>query len=123
MSDPKATVLVIDDEAGVRSVLRRFLVAEGYAVVEAPDGRAALEFVHKGPIPDVIIVDLMMPVMTGFEVLSTLRVNAAWAEIPVIVLTATDGYSADHLRVAASLVKPFDLRDVKAAVEVALKPR
>ena len=62
----------------------------------------------------------MMPVMSGGEVLSALRVNPEWATIPVIVLTATMGYSAEHLLADALLQKPFDSVTVQAAIETAL---
>jgi CheY-like chemotaxis protein len=119
----KATILVIDDEESVREVLRRFLAQAGYEVKTAADGKEALEFVNSGPPPDVLILDLMMPVMNGFEVLSALRVHSSWKEIPVIVLTATMGYSADHLDVDATLMKPFDSVTVQKAIETALAHR
>ena len=61
--------------------------------------------------------------MSGFEVLGTLRANRGWAGIPVIVLTATTGYSADHLDVGALLAKPFNVEDVGAAIQAALASR
>jgi CheY-like chemotaxis protein len=120
MPEPRASILVIDDEEGLRSALDRFLSKAGYQVRTAADGREALELVNSGPVPDLIVLDLSMPVMTGFEVLTALRVNTRWAKIPVIVLSGTAGHSADQLGVAASLPKPFDLGQVRAAVEKAL---
>jgi CheY-like chemotaxis protein len=114
------TVLVIDDEEPVREVLRRFLTQAGYQVRTAPDGATALQMVHSGPPPDLIVLDLMMPVMSGFEVLSALRVHPDWSRIPVVVLTATMGYSADHLQAATVLEKPFDSVTVQAAIAKAL---
>jgi CheY-like chemotaxis protein len=123
VTDRRGTVLVIDDEESVRDVLRRFLTQAGFQVLTAADGREALQFVQSGPPPDVLILDLMMPVMNGFEVLSALRANQDWKDIPVIVLTATMGYSADHLDVDATLIKPFDSVTVQAAVSAALSAR
>lgn len=117
------TVLVIDDEEPVREVLRRFLEKAGYQVKTARDGQQALQHVHDGPPPDALILDLMMPVMNGFEVLSALRAQESWRQIPVVVLTATMGYSADHLDVDATLLKPFDAATVQAAVEKAIASR
>ena len=120
MAQVGGIVLIVDDEAPVLEVLRGFLAKAGYAVLAASNGAAALELVHSGPSPDLIVLDLMMPVMTGFEVLSALRANKVWANIPVIVLSGTIGYSADHLDVAAVLPKPFDAKDVDAAIQLAL---
>jgi CheY-like chemotaxis protein len=120
MEQTRGTVLVVDDEPSILDVLRRYLTKAGYQIQVAPNGAAALELVHSGPVPDLIVLDLMMPVMSGFEVLSALRVNKGWAEIPVILLTATTGYSADHLDVDAILPKPFDIAGVDAAIQAAL---
>jgi CheY-like chemotaxis protein len=117
-------VLVIDDETAVRRVLSGFLVQAGYTVTAAADGREALEIVAAGAVPDLIVLDLMMPTMNGFEVLSALRINKDWAQIPVIILTATPmGYSAGDLDVDAMLHKPFNAVDVQAAIYVALEAR
>jgi CheY-like chemotaxis protein len=115
---------VIDDEEAVRRVLSSFLVKAGYTVIAAADGREGLEMVSSGGVPDLIVLDLMMPTMNGFEVLNSLRVNKDWADIPVIVLTATPmGHSAADLDVDAMLHKPFDAIDVQAAIYVALESR
>lgn len=118
---PRGTVLIVDDEAPVRRVLAECLRKIGYAVSSASDGTEALQLLHTAQPPDLIVLDLMMPGMTGFEVLSALRANPDWASIPVVVLTATVGYSADHLDVDAMLLKPFDVVDVQAAVHLALQ--
>ncbi len=95
---------MIDDEEAVRRVLSSFLVKAGYTVIAAADGREGLEMVASGGVPDLIVLDLMMPTMNGFEVLNSLRVNKDWADIPVIVLTATPmGHSAADLDVDAML--------------------
>jgi len=114
------TVLVVDDELPVREVLGRFLRQAGYEVNSASDGKEALDIIQRGNLPDLIVLDLMMPVMSGFEVLNALRANPTWAKIPVIVLTATMGFSAGRLLVDATLQKPFEMVDVQAAIHVAL---
>jgi two-component system, OmpR family, KDP operon response regulator KdpE len=117
-------VLVIDDEPTVRRVLSGLLVKAGYTVIVAADGREGLEMVTAGAAPDLIVLDLMMPRMNGFEVLKALRANKDWAQIPVIVLTATPmGNTADMLDVDAMLRKPFDAVDVQAAIYLALESR
>jgi CheY-like chemotaxis protein len=120
MTDTRRTVLVIDDEESVRDVLSRFLTKAGYEVQIARDGQEALQIVHSKKAPDVIILDLIMAGMSGFEVLSALRVVPEWSTIPVVVLTGTMGYSAAHLQADALLMKPFTFAAVQAAIEAAM---
>jgi CheY-like chemotaxis protein len=123
MEQTRGKVLVVDDEPSVLDVLRRYLTKAGYEITVAPNGAAALEMVHSGQVPDLIVLDLMMPVMSGFEVLSALQANKAWSEIPVILLSATAGYMAGHLDVDAILPKPFDIAGLDAAIQAALASR
>jgi PAS domain S-box-containing protein len=81
------SALVVDDEPEVREMLRRDLESHGWAVVEAPNGRVALEKLQERR-PAVILLDLMMPEMNGFQFVEELRKNADWREIPVVVVTA-----------------------------------
>jgi signal transduction histidine kinase/DNA-binding response OmpR family regulator len=82
-------ILVVDDDPGVRQLLRRALEAEGYIVVEAENGQAALALLDSG-LPGVILLDLMMPVLDGFSVVSALREREAWHGIPVVIITAKE---------------------------------
>lgn len=115
-----STILVVDDEEAVREALSLVLGKAGYTVKTAANGQSGLELLQQGPLPDVILLDLMMPVMTGFEVLAALRMQPAWSAIPVVVLTAAVGDSAENLHVAAALRKPFALSDVQASIHIAL---
>jgi GAF domain-containing protein/CheY-like chemotaxis protein/anti-sigma regulatory factor (Ser/Thr protein kinase) len=82
-------VLVVDDDVAVRQLLRRMLEPEGYAVVEADNGRAALERL-RDVSPCCILLDLMMPEMDGFEFVTEFRRREAWRAIPIVVITAKD---------------------------------
>jgi GAF domain-containing protein/DNA-binding response OmpR family regulator/anti-sigma regulatory factor (Ser/Thr protein kinase) len=82
-------VLVVDDDPEVRQLLRRMLESEGYAVGEAENGRVALERL-RGESPSLILLDLMMPEMDGFEFVAELRRHEGWRAIPVVVITARD---------------------------------
>jgi GAF domain-containing protein/CheY-like chemotaxis protein/anti-sigma regulatory factor (Ser/Thr protein kinase) len=82
-------VLVVDDDVAVRQLLRRMLEPEGYAVVEAENGRAALERLREVS-PCCVLLDLMMPEMDGFEFVAEFRRQAAWRAIPIVVITAKD---------------------------------
>jgi CheY-like chemotaxis protein len=95
-------VLVVEDDEAARDVLRRALAKHGCAVFEAENGLAALEHVERRR-PDLILLDLMMPEMDGFEFLSELRRSRAWSGIPVIVLTAKDLTPEDHARLSGNV--------------------
>jgi signal transduction histidine kinase/CheY-like chemotaxis protein len=86
---PERPVLVVDDDPALRELLRRTLEREGYAVLEADDGRAALARIGER-VPGLILLDLMMPHMNGFELLGELRARPEWRGIPVVVVTAKD---------------------------------
>jgi GAF domain-containing protein/CheY-like chemotaxis protein len=90
-------VLVVDDDGGARQLLRRMLEPEGYAVVEAENGRVALERL-RDVSPGVVLLDLMMPEMDGFEFAAEFRRHASWRAIPIIVITARDLSRDDHER-------------------------
>jgi CheY-like chemotaxis protein/anti-sigma regulatory factor (Ser/Thr protein kinase) len=97
-------VLIVEDDAPLRELLRRMLEREGYAVVEAGDGQAALERLREGT-PGVILLDLMMPVMDGFEFLVERGREEAWRRIPVIVLTAQYLSAEDRERLDGSVTR------------------
>jgi len=104
-------ILAVDDERHIVRLVEVNLVRAGYEVVTAYDGREALEKV-KAEKPDLIVLDVMMPYMDGFEVLKTLKAEPVTAEIPVIMLTAK-AQDADIFRgwqsgVDCYLTKPFN---------------
>src|SRR5262249_17483012 len=84
-----AVALVVDDEADQREIVRRMLEAEGWAVEEAMNGREALTRLE-GPGPALILLDLIMPEMDGFEILPEISQRESSKTIPVIVITAKD---------------------------------
>jgi hypothetical protein len=90
-------VLIVDDDAVLRQLLRRILEPEGYKVVEAENGRVALDRL-RGVSPSVILLDLMMPEMDGFEFVTEFRRHEAWRAIPIVVITARDLSRDDHER-------------------------
>ncbi len=90
-------VLVVEDEAATRDLLRRVLEGEGWIVAEAENGRVALERVAEQR-PDLILLDLLMPEMDGFEFVDELRRREGWESIPVVVVTAKDLTAEDRLR-------------------------
>ncbi len=90
-------VLVVEDDAVTRTALRKEMEDEGWEVVEAEHGRAALERTT-GRVPDLVLLDLMMPEMNGFEFLEALRQRDEWRGVPVVVLTAKELTDDDHRR-------------------------
>lgn len=114
------TVLVIEDEGPIRANLLRFLRLEGYATLEAENGRIGVERLA-GARPDLILCDVMMPEMDGFAVLRAVRANPATADIPFVLLTASA--DAEALEKGRSLgadeyvTKPFVLPELAALVK------
>jgi two-component system, OmpR family, response regulator CpxR len=101
-------VLVVDDDPAIREMLRETIEGAGYPVYAAADGREALQVLEtQTPTPGLIVLDLVMPVMSGEEMLRALRAVHALAAIPVAVVTGT---SASRPKGAAELIrKPLDL--------------
>jgi CheY-like chemotaxis protein len=83
----QATVLVVDDDEAIRETVRDVLSDEGYRVLVAENGAKALELLEKAH-PAVVLLDLMMPIMSGWEVLETLEQREDLAHIPVVVVSA-----------------------------------
>jgi CheY-like chemotaxis protein len=123
MAGSLATVLICDDEPSLRELIRVSLVGP-YRFAEADDGEESLE-VARRLRPDVVILDMMMPRLSGLEVLAELRRDEALASTPVIVLTAQPETREEALRQGADLVmvKPFEPEQIKAAVEEVLTER
>jgi DNA-binding response OmpR family regulator len=115
-------VLVIEDDESIRAALAEALDLEGYAVETAANGALALDKVRVAQ-PDVIILDLMMPVMDGWAFMKACRSEALCAGIPVLVTSAYRklAETAPELHVQACLAKPFDLDVLLGAVERLLR--
>ncbi|QDG50730.1 response regulator [Persicimonas caeni] len=83
-------VLVVEDDESTREMLERTVARQGWQVDTAANGRLAIDHLESAPAPNVILLDLMMPEMDGFEVLETMRERPEWKDIPVVVVTAAD---------------------------------
>ncbi|MNZ62210.1 Phosphate regulon transcriptional regulatory protein PhoB [compost metagenome] len=81
------SILVIEDDSATSELMTKLLQKEGYAVTQAQNGKIALEKLHQ-TVPALILLDLMMPEMDGFQFIEELRKQDAWSSIPVIVITA-----------------------------------
>jgi CheY-like chemotaxis protein len=112
-------LLVVDDDEDIRESVRFVLEEEGYEVVTASNGAHALEQLRQGPRPCLILLDLMMPVMSGWDFMAEQRKDAALADIPVVVITADADAreQALSLRAAGLVKKPFKLARLVEAIE------
>ena len=114
-------ILVVDDKAELRQLLKSYLTQEGFQVVEAKDGQEAL-YVARYEKPDLIILDLMMPEMGGYEFM---RAYSKEAETPIIILTArleeNDKVLGLELGADDYMTKPFSMRELTARVHAVLR--
>ena len=110
---PRApSVLVVDDDDAIREVIAEVLRDEGYEVSSAGNGEQALDELRKGKRPDLVLLDLMMPVMSGWELLELLQSSADLSKIPVVVVSAMTAPG-----VCEHLAKPIDLECLLATVD------
>ena len=124
MAEGKANILVTDDEKSIRNSLKEILEFEGYEVYEAENGAEALDKVRSAP-PDLVILDVMMPKMSGREVLTEMRADPRTASVPVLMLTAKseDSDVVVGLQLGADdyVTKPFSMSVLMARVATILR--
>lgn len=114
-------VLVIDDEYAILDTLRVLLEDEGYRVVAAEDGARGLELLAQ-EVPDVVLLDMMMPVVDGRGVLLAMQESPRFASIPVVVMSAAGPPALRDLPpVRAILRKPFSVDQLLTVLEAALR--
>lgn len=115
------TILVVDDQSNVRTLLKDYLSSQGYRVVTANDGQEAL-FVARHERPNLVLLDIMMPKMDGYQFLSAFRREN---QVPVIVLSAkeeeTDTVLGLELGADDYVIKPFRMRELLARIRAALR--
>ena len=118
------TVLVVDDQVNVRRLIRDYLITEGFEVAEAENGRQAL-LVARREEPDVILLDIMMPEMSGYEFLRAYHREHADGAAPIIVLTAKqeEAEKVFGLELGADdyVTKPFGMRELVARIHAVLR--
>ena len=117
---PDGSILIVDDDALVRTLLRDMLANQGYALVEAENGRAALD--RDGPPPNLVLLDLLMPQMSGMEALGQIRDRWPSARVLVITSMDSDRLLEEAMEAGASgyITKPFHPVEIASAVEKAL---
>ena len=118
-------VLVVEDEPNISEALRFILSRQGWHVDVTGDGTTALHAI-RGAAPQLVILDLMLPGITGFDILRALRDDPSTRDLPVLMLTAkgqsADRESAERLGATRFMTKPFANADIVAAVEQMTTP-
>ncbi|HPV83928.1 MAG: response regulator [Nitrospira sp.] len=117
----KPTVLMVEDEEDTASLLKFLLERASYAVVHAKDGRQAQELADTMAPPDIVLLDVMLPFLSGLQVLTYLRKRDDWGEVPIVMLTA-DGSEHDIKRALENgandyMVKPFNPRELTSRLK------
>ncbi|WP_437591904.1 response regulator [Sorangium sp. So ce1000] len=115
---PLKRILVVDDDPDIRETLAELLQEEGYAVASAAHGGEALSVLRTDPRPGLILLDLMMPIMDGWQFRAEQKKDPELAAIPVVIISATgrDEF-VSSLGAAQFLKKPINLEQLLAAVE------
>ena len=110
-------ILLVEDDASIREGVTDLLALEGYPVEAVGNGEQALAWLSCSGTPALILLDLLMPVMNGAQLIERLNADPRLAAIPVVVMSAALPAAAHLPPASAYLVKPFDLADLMAAVE------
>jgi len=117
---PRRVALVVDDSDDARDFCRDVLEDEGYFVKTALDGQDALDLLIAMPTPAVIVLDVLMPKMSGLELLDIIRSYRRLAEVPVVVITAADGLEAIDDAHTICLKKPIDCSRLARTIQFLL---
>lgn len=110
------TILVVDDERDLLTAVTGVLQDEGYDVIECADGREALERLATKK-PDAALIDVMMPIMSGIELVEILRQDPRFKGLPIVIMSAVESTDIDRKSYAGFLKKPFRLKRLLELVE------
>jgi len=113
-------ILVIEDDNSIRELLVELLQSEGYEVASAVNGLEGLKYLQTQPKPELILIDLMMPVMNGYSFRTEQLKNPLWAAIPVVVMSA-EANAKEKMKdygITAFLSKPVELDTILKTVEL-----
>ena len=121
---PPRPVLIVEDDTMARSLMMRTLERQGYPLACAGNGREALELLRSGLLPSLILLDLMMPVMDGWQFLEEQKRDPALAAIPVVIISAARQNQAEAIALGAAeyLQKPIELEELTAKVQARVVP-
>lgn len=118
---PKLKVLMVEDEEDTASLLKFLLERASYQVVHAKDGRQAQELISTMAPPDIVLLDVMLPFLSGLQVLTVIRKREGWKKVPIVMLTA-DGSEHDIKRALENgandyMIKPFNPRELTSRLK------
>ena len=123
MSEPRQRILIVDDEMDLLTVLKFGLEAEGYEVVTASDGEQGLAAARQ-LIPDLMVLDLMLPRMDGYKVCRALKFDERYKRIPIFILSARSGDTDRRLALELGAdefhTKPYEMRTLIERIRVRL---
>ena len=118
---PLATALLVDDDEDIVYLLRLLLLRDGFLVHTATNGRDAAEFIACSNPTDIVITDLMLPYVSGFELITQIRENRQWNRVPVIVLSGkvTERDAVRSLEIGANdyVTKPYNPQELSARIK------
>jgi DNA-binding response OmpR family regulator len=121
------TILVVDDEPDILLTVSQTLEMFGYNVIKAKDGVECITKLNDLDItPDLVLLDIMMPDLSGWDVAAKIKENPSWENIPIVFLTAkgdTMSVGMGNLAAVDYIVKPFDVNDLKKRVEKILNKK
>jgi CheY-like chemotaxis protein len=123
VSAPSPDVLLVEDDAAIRESLAECLELEGHPVRAVADGPSALAWLEEGNRPRMVLLDLIMPVMSGEELVKVLRAVPATRDIPLVLMTGASPGEAGRAQVDALVTKPFELGELLAVVRRVLGKR
>ncbi|PTL83238.1 response regulator [Vitiosangium sp. GDMCC 1.1324] len=123
MSEGRHPVLVVEDHADSRELLAEFLEALGYEVEVAGNGLEALERLRCAPRPMAMLLDLMMPVMSGWELMQHVRGDPALRSLPVVVVSGAGASQVLPEGILGAVPKPVDLNALRVLLETATRRR
>ena len=111
-------IMVVDDEPDILFTVGQMLELSGYEVIKAVDGKECLEKLSEHT-PDLVLLDIMMPEMSGWDVAAEIKENPEWSEIPIVFLTAkgdTMSIGMGSMTSEDYIIKPFDIEDLKQRI-------
>ena len=118
---PLATALLVDDDEDIVYLLRLLLLRDGFVVHTATNGRDAKEFIESSKPTDIVITDLMLPYVSGFELITQIREDRQWKDVPVIVLSGkvTEHSAVRALDIGANdyVTKPYNPEELSARIK------